>query len=177
MMESRAAERQARRPVRARTLTIVRTNRRDRESAVFAGAGTPGQRQPDRLASRGFLPSSDVRGMEGSTIRRFLIIALTVATALAHMSFFIADPRGGVVYLLNGLGFLVLLGALYLRPTFLRPVQRTVRPAFIGYTALTIILYVVVSLLFHEWALPLGPIIKIVELALIGLLWSEGRES
>jgi hypothetical protein len=113
-------------------------------------------------------------------MRRWAIVALAVATALMHLSFFIRDPKGGVfsvLFLLNGLGYLGLLGLLYVRLGLPQSLVRLVRPAFIAYTALTIILYVVFSYQAGNWSIPLGPIDKLAELALIGLLWSEGRSA
>jgi len=108
-------------------------------------------------------------------MRRWAIVALTIVTALAHLSFFVRDPKGNFIFLLNGLGYLGLLGLLYMRVGLPPSLVRLVRPAFIGYTALTIIVYVVISYQAHSWSIPLGPIDKLAELALIGLLWSEGR--
>jgi hypothetical protein len=110
-------------------------------------------------------------------MRRWAIVALTVATALVHLSFFIRDPKGGFIFLLNALGYLGLLGLLYVRVGLPQSIVRLVRPAFIAFTTLTIILYVVFSYQAGNWSIPLGPIDKLGELVLIGLLWSEGQSA
>ena len=110
-------------------------------------------------------------------MRRWAIILLTVATALVHLSFFIQDPRGNFIFLLNGLGYLGLLGLLYVRVGLPASLVRLVRPALMGYAALTIVLYVVISYQAQSWSIPIGPIDKLVELVLIGLLWSEERSA
>jgi hypothetical protein len=108
-------------------------------------------------------------------MRRWAIILLTVATAAVHLSFFLRDPKGAMIFLLNALGYLGLLGLLYLGIPALQALHRFVRPLFIGYTALTIVLYIVLSYHAHQWTIPLGPIDKALEVVLIALLWSEGR--
>lgn len=54
-------------------------------------------------------------------------------------------------------------------------IKRFVRPVFIGYTLLTIVLYVVMSIQFNYWSIPIGPIDKVIEIILVILLWQ--RES
>jgi len=106
-------------------------------------------------------------------MRRWVIVLLTLATALVHVSFFLPDPKAGIIFGLNALGYIGLLGLLYLKLGLPAPVARVVRPAFIGYTALTIVLYVVFSYRSGHWSVPLGPIDKLIEMALVALLWSE----
>ena len=108
-------------------------------------------------------------------MRRWAIILLTFITAIVHISFFVSNPKGAVIFLLNGLGYLGLLGLLYLPIGLPATLHRFVRPLFIGYTALTIILYFILSYQAHSWTIPLGPIDKVLEVILIGLLWSEGQ--
>jgi hypothetical protein len=105
-------------------------------------------------------------------MRRWAIILLTLATAVIHISLY---PTSGWMFLLNGLGYLGLLGLLYLPLGLPAGIRRLTRPALMGYAALTIVLYVVFSIRFNDWALWLGPFTKALEIALIGLLWSEGR--
>jgi len=110
------------------------------------------------------------------SVRRWAIILVTVVTAAIHISFFFPNPSGEWIFLLNGLGYLGLLGLLYL-PIGLPPaLHRLVRPAFIGYALLTIALYVFFSLQMNNWSLWQGPIVKILEIVLIALLWSESRD-
>ncbi len=110
-------------------------------------------------------------------MRRWAIVALTVATALVHVSFFVGDPKGGLIFLLNGLGYIGLLGLLYVRVGLPPSLLRLVRPVLMSYTALTIVLYVVLSYRAGNWSIPLGPIDKLIEVAMIALLWSEGRSA
>src|SRR5262245_5977480 len=108
---------------------------------------------------------------------RLLIVLLTLTTALVHANFFIEKPSTDVIYALNGLGYVTLLVLLYLPLPALDPFRRPVRWIFMGYTALTILAYLIFGLVTHDWTVPLGPITKAVELILIGLLWVEGQRS
>ena len=108
---------------------------------------------------------------------RRLIILLVLATAGVHLSFFLTDPKGGWIYALNAVGYLALAGNIYLPSPRLEPFRRPARLLLIAYTALTVALYVVVSLSIREWTIPLGPIDKAMELVLIGLLWRDDRRS
>lgn len=101
------------------------------------------------------------------------VVLLTLATAAIHLSFFIEEPRRGLIYGLNALGYVALVGALYLPIPVLNRFRRTVLRALIAYAALTIVAYVAFGLLRHEWTVPLGPVNKVIELVLIGLLWLE----
>jgi hypothetical protein len=107
-------------------------------------------------------------------MRRWVIILLTIITASVHISFFVSNPKGAVIFLLNGLGYLGLLGFLYLPIGLPQSFHRLARPLLIGYTAITIILYLILSYQAHNWTIPLGPIDKALEVILIVLLWSEG---
>lgn len=69
------------------------------------------------------------------------IVALTLGTALTHISLLFPD----VVFILNGLGYLALLGALYLPLPQLAPYRSFARWALIGYTALTIGLWLAIG--------------------------------
>ncbi|PWB51413.1 MAG: hypothetical protein C3F13_13300 [Anaerolineales bacterium] len=109
-------------------------------------------------------------------MRRNLIILLTLITAGIHVYFFTTGT--GLLFtmfLLNALGYLGLLGLLYLPLNLPEPVHRLVRPVFIGYTILTIALYVIISASSGIWSYPLAPIAKLVELILVWQLWVEGR--
>ena len=100
---------------------------------------------------------------------QWAIIGLTVATAFIHISLAFPDT----LFILNGLGYLALLGALYLPLAGLRPYRDLARWALIAYTALTVALWV-----FLPGARgPLAYLTKVIELALIALLWLEGERS
>jgi hypothetical protein len=105
------------------------------------------------------------RTASGSLLRAAIVL-LTLGTAVTHLLLNFPDP----VFILNGLGYLGLLGALYLPiPIFARH-RRLIRRVLIGYTALTIFLW----MLFGART-PIGYVNKLNELALIVLLVLEGR--
>ena len=99
------------------------------------------------------------------------LIVLTVITALIHFERAIQDPDIRILFILNGLGYFALLAAFYM-PAFQR-YHNAVRWIFIIYTAVTILLYFVWVAMSGEWTLPLGPIAKIVEAAMIVILLRE----
>lgn len=106
---------------------------------------------------------------------RILIILLTLAAAAVHFKFFIEDPSGGLIYGLNGLGYLGLLGLIYLPFAFLAKLHRLARWLLAGYTAATIVAYIVYGIQHKEWTVPLGPVTVVIELTLIILLLLEAR--
>lgn len=102
---------------------------------------------------------------------RLAIIFLTVATALVHLYL---GFQGLPLFILNGIGYLVLLAALYLPAPQLAQYRHVTRWALIGYTALTIILWLVIT---GGQSTATGYIDKVVELLLIALLLAEARQS
>jgi hypothetical protein len=110
-------------------------------------------------------------------LSRVGIVLLTLTTAIVHLGFYLPDPVGEVIYGLNALGYVGLLGLLYLPLRRLNPWRRLIRWALIGYAALTIAAYLLAGLLIRDWTVPLGPFTKLVEAALIGLLWWEDRRT
>jgi hypothetical protein len=116
-------------------------------------------------------------------MRRTLIIILTLITAVIHFYFFATGPGlklsgPDILYtffLLNALGYLGLLGLLYLPLGLPTSIHRYVRPVFIGYTILTIVLYIIISAQSGIWSVPLAPIAKLDELILATQLWAEGK--
>jgi len=111
-------------------------------------------------------------------MRRTLIVILTLITAVIHFYFFSTDPKGGslfILFLLNGIGYLGLLGLLYLPLGLPESLHRLVRPVFIGYTILTIVLYIIISAQSGIWSFPLAPIAKVAEVLLTWQLWAEGK--
>jgi len=99
------------------------------------------------------------------------LILLTTFTALIHFQRAVEDPDIRVLFILNGLGYFALLAAFYL-PAF-QKFHRLVRWTFIVYTAITILLYFVWVAMSGEWTIPLGPVAKIVEGAMIMILLRE----
>jgi hypothetical protein len=94
------------------------------------------------------------------------IAVLTLATALIHLQLNFPDP----MFILNGLGYLALLAALFL-PSLAR-YRGLVRWALIGYTALTILLWLLLGA-----RTPIGYMDKVIEIVLIALLLIEARRS
>lgn len=102
------------------------------------------------------------------TALRAGIVLLTMATALIHLQLAFPDPA----FILNGLGYLTLLAALYLPIPRVARYRSIVRWALIGYTALTIFLWILLGA-----RTPIGYIDKIIEILLILLLLVEARRS
>ena len=100
------------------------------------------------------------------TALRTAIVLLTLGTALIHLQLAFPDP----VFILNGLGYLTLLVALYL-PQLAR-YRNVVRWVLVGYAALTIFLWVLIGA-----RTPIGYIDKAIEGALIALLLLDIRHS
>jgi hypothetical protein len=103
------------------------------------------------------------------------IILLTVITALVHFNLAYSGIVHrvsflSVLFLLNGLGYLSLLAALYLPIGFLAGYRTSVRWALMGFAALTVILWVIMGGRFS-----LAYIDKAVEIVLIVLLWFDSR--
>ena len=95
------------------------------------------------------------------------IILLTAATAIIHFS--LVFPS--VLFILNGLGYLALLGALYLPIPQLTGYRHLVCWALMGYTALTVVLWI-----FIGSRIPIAYVDKAIEVVLIVLLWLESRQ-
>ena len=104
--------------------------------------------------------------MASSRALQIGIIMLTLGTALIHLQLNFPDA----VFILNGLGYLALLAALYLPVPQLARYRSLMRWALVAYTALTIFLWI----LFGART-PIGYIDKLVEVALILLLLIESR--
>ena len=104
--------------------------------------------------------------MKNFGLLQLIIILLTVATALIHI--ILAIPEGLVMFYLNGIGYLVLVTALYLPQ--LRRWRGLIRIAFIAYTMVTIIAWV-----FIGERTTIGYLDKLIEVALVVLLSVEAR--
>ena len=101
------------------------------------------------------------------------IVGLTVATAVIHIILAIlssGQPMFLILFLLNGLGYLALLAALYFMPQMAGQ-RAMVRWAFLAFTAVTFILYFVFN--WPEIWNPMGIVDKLIELVLIILLFQE----
>jgi hypothetical protein len=95
------------------------------------------------------------------------IILLAVATALIHIA--LAIPQTLVMFYMNGAGYLALTAALFL-PQF-RQYRRLVRWALLGFAAVTVIGWAAIG-----ERTPIAYVDKVIELALIALLWIDGRQ-
>ena len=111
------------------------------------------------------MPSS---GTPANVVIRVGIVALTLGTALIHLSLNFPD----LGFMLNGLGYLTLLAALCLPVPQVARHRDIVRWVLIGYAALTIFLWI---LLGDRTAI--GYTAKAIEVALITLLLLEARRS
>ena len=99
------------------------------------------------------------------------IIVLTIATAAIH--FFLAaqpDEDMRIWFFLNGLGYVALLAALYV-PQLIQ-FHTIVRWALIAYTAITIVAWLILGQPYDT----LGVTTKVIEVALIALLFVEMRQ-
>ena len=105
--------------------------------------------------------------------RQKAVAGLTVATAVIHIILAFlnsGDTMFLVLFLLNGIGYLALLAALYFLPQMTSQ-RAMVRWALLAFTAITFILYFVFNWP-NIWS-PIGIVDKLIELALIVLLWQE----
>jgi hypothetical protein len=98
------------------------------------------------------------------------IILLTVATAVIHLV--LGIPNNLTMFILNGIGYLVLLVALYLPQ--LRAYQNYTRWALIAFTAVTVIAWAVIT--GFDLTNPIAIVTKLIEIALIVCLFLEGRK-
>jgi hypothetical protein len=100
------------------------------------------------------------------TAIRVGVVVLTVIAAAVHLSLLFPD----VAFILNGVGYLTLLAALYLPIPRLVPYRRIVRWTLMGYATLTILLWIAIG----ERSL-IGFLTTADEVALVILLVLEGR--
>ncbi len=102
--------------------------------------------------------------------RVYAIIVLTLATAVIHLalSFNPLNP----LFILNAIGYIALLIGLYFIPSFSESLRNIIRWVFIGYTAVTIVLYFVFNGA-GAWTSAVGLLDKGIELVLIILLWLD----
>jgi hypothetical protein len=105
--------------------------------------------------------------------RKLVIIVLTIATALIHLTLaFSAMSQGDsttfIMFLLNCIGYLVLLAAYILPLPIARDYPKLVRWAFIAFIAVTIIGWIAIGL-----RTPIAYIDKLIEVVLIVLLLTD----
>jgi hypothetical protein len=113
-----------------------------------------------------------------SSVKRSLgigIFLLTLATAFIHLFLALtAIPYFGlnfgvILFILNGLGYLGLLGALQLPIPQLRPFRSVARWALVAFAALTIVLWLIMAPVYDF----IGYTDKVIEIALILLLITD----
>jgi len=99
------------------------------------------------------------------------VIGLTSITAIIHLynSFQFSDGSD-LIFLLNGIGYLALLGAIYLPIAFLARYRSLFCWSLLAYTALTVVLWG-----FFGASGFTAYLDKIVEVVLIVLVWLEAR--
>ena len=105
--------------------------------------------------------------------RHYGIIISTLVTAYLHLSLF---PSMGVdPIVLNGLGYLALLGAYFLPISFFQQRRNLVWWGLLGYTALTFVLWVILGEkdFFASESAAIGYYAKAAELFLMGFLWAD----
>lgn len=105
--------------------------------------------------------------------RRTAIAILTILTAVIHLALVLPQGiPGGLPFLLNGIGYLVLLGLLWFKPSFVTGRERWLYYAYIGFTAITVVAYFAVNG-GSSFANPVGLADKAIEALLIWVLWQE----
>jgi len=108
------------------------------------------------------------------TGKRYGIILAALATAILHVTLF-----PDIVFTLNGLGYLGLLGAYLLPIAFFQEKHNMVWWTFFGYTALTIILWVIMGekTFVAGTSSATGYYAKAAEVILLIFLWSDKPKS
>ncbi len=82
-----------------------------------------------------------------------------------------------VLFLLNGLGYLALLAALYVPTHPWRGYHHSVRQVLMGFAALTLVAWGITVVAFHIGRIPLAYVTDVDEMLLIALLWLSDRQS
>ena len=111
------------------------------------------------------------------TGKHYGIILATLATASLHLSLF--SQMGFDPIVLNGLGYLGLLGAYFLPIPFFQQRHRLVWWALAGYTILTIVLWILLGdkQFVAGTSSAIGYYAKTAEVILLAFLWSDKPKS
>ncbi len=101
------------------------------------------------------------------------IVIAALATALLHLSLF--SKMGADPIVLNGLGYLGLLGAYFLPIPFFQQKHKLAWWGLLGYTALTIVLWVIMGekKFVFGTSSAIGYYAKTAEVFLLGFLWAD----
>jgi hypothetical protein len=104
------------------------------------------------------------------TGKHYGIILFALATALLHISLF-----PDIMFTLNGLGYIGLLAAYLLPIAFLQERHNLVWWAFVGYTVLTIVLWVIMGdkNFVAGTSSATGYYAKAAEVLLLAFLWAD----
>jgi len=103
-------------------------------------------------------------------IKQIGIIVLTLASAVIHFGLLFPD----VIFILNSLGYLGFLAAYFLPLPIAKDNPRLVRLAFMGYVVINLLAWVAIG--DKTWPDGwLGYVTKLIEIALLGFLWSDRR--
>ena len=104
---------------------------------------------------------------------RYAVLVCTILTASIHiyLSFQIGDTPD-LIFILNGVGYFLLVAALYLPIDRLLAHRIAIRWLLIGYTALTIVLWA-----FFGARSFIGYLDKVIEVALIAFLWLDSQHT
>ena len=102
--------------------------------------------------------------------KHYGIILSNLATAFLHISLF-----PDIMFTLNGVGYLGLLGAYFLPIPFLQERHRLVWWGMLGYTILTLILWVIMGdkQFVAGTSSAIGYYAKAAEVILLALLWAD----
>lgn len=104
--------------------------------------------------------------------KKWMILVLTLGTAFIHFYLNVLLGKIDLLFTLNGFGYLGLV-ALYLLPwDFLQPFKMWIRVLFIGFTLLTIILWVFLGQPYTT----IGYVDKLIELLLVFLLVIDSQK-
>lgn len=108
------------------------------------------------------------------TGKRYGIVLAALATAILHITLF-----PDIMFTLNGLGYIGLLGAYLLPIAFFQDKHNMVWWTFVGYTALTIVLWIVMGdkNFVTGTSSATGYYAKAAEIVLLFFLWSDKPKS
>jgi hypothetical protein len=107
------------------------------------------------------------------TGKQYGILLAGLATAILHLELF--SKMGPDPIVLNGLGYLALLGAYFLPIPMLQQRHKLVWWALVGYTILTIVLWVIMGdkTFVAGTSSAIGYYAKAAEIVLLGFLWAD----
>lgn len=107
------------------------------------------------------------------TAKHYGIIVFCLATAFLHLS--LLPTMGPDPIALNGFGYLALLGAYFLPIPFFQQRHRLVWWALVGYTVLTIVLWVILGdkQFVAGTSSAIGYYAKAAEVILLAFLWAD----